>query len=234
MEIQYLTGFVQGHIVSDDINITGLALNNHVIGLILFESSDFPKLKFDGVMGFARSSLSTIPGVLTPVESLAKQGSIKEAITSYKIPRLSDGLNDGEITFGGLDQSKFDPKTLVTISNINQQGYWEAGFTVSVNGKDLGLEGRTGILDTGTTLLIVPEADAKTIHAEIPGAKSDGQSGYLVPCTTTAVVSLTFGGQQFDINPLDLVYFPVDQNNLKGDCYSGITPGTFGTATQWL
>ena len=103
---------------------------------------------------------------------------------------------------------------------------------MSVGGRDLGLEGRTGILDTGTTLLIVPEADAKTIHAELPGTKSDGQSGYLVPCTTTAVVSFTIGGQQFDVNPLDLVFSPVDQNNLKGDCYSGITPGTFETATQ--
>ena len=185
-------------------------------------------------MGLAKSSLSTIPGILTPVESLAKQGLIKEAITSYKISRLSDGLNDGEITFGGLDQSKFDPKTLVTMPNINQKGFWEAGFTVSVNGKDLGLIGRSGILDTGTSVLVVPDVDAKIIHAEIPGAKSDGQSGYLVSCTTTAVVSFTFGGQQFDINPLDLVFSPVDRNNLKGDCYSGIAPGTIGSANQWL
>ena len=39
------------------------------------------------------------------------------------ISRLSDGLNDGEITFGGLDQSRFDPKTLVTMFNINQKVY---------------------------------------------------------------------------------------------------------------
>ena len=186
-------------------------------------------------MGLAKSSLSTIPGVLTPVESLAKQGLIKEAITSYKISRLSDGLNDGEITFGGLDESKFDPNTLVTMSNVNQDGFWEAGFTaVSVNGEDLGLGGRTAIFDTGTTLLYVPGADAETIHAKIPGTKSDSQGGYLVPCTTTAVVSFTFGGQQFDINPLDLMFSPVDQNNLKGDCYSGIISNTVGTATQWL
>ena len=232
--VSYAQGCIVGHIVSDDVNIAGLALDNQVFGVALFELEGPPNPNYDGLMGLGKSSLSTTPGVLTPVESLAKQGLIEEAITSYKISRLTDGLNDGEITFGGLDQSKFDSKTSITMSNINQDGYWEAGFTVSVNDKDLGLEGRTGIFDTGTTLLIVPDADAKIIHAEIPGTKSDGRSGYLVPCTTTAVVSLTFGGQRFDINPLDLVFSPVDQNNLKGDCYSGIIPGTFGTATQWV
>ena len=186
-------------------------------------------------MGLAKSSLSTILEVLTPVESLAKQGLIKEAITLYKISRLSDGINDGEITFRGLDKSKFDPKTLISMSNVNEDGFWEAGFTAaSVNDKDLGFEGRTTIFDTGSPFLYVPEADAKIIHAKIPRTKGDSQSGYLVPCTTTAFVSFTFSGQHFDINPLDMMFSPVDQNNLGGDCYSGIIPNTIGTVTQWL
>jgi hypothetical protein len=36
------------------------------------------------------------------VEKLKAQGLVKEAITSYKLGRLADGKNDGEITFGGL------------------------------------------------------------------------------------------------------------------------------------
>ena len=36
---------------------------------------------------------------MTPVESLAQNGLIEDAITSYKLSRLSDGKNDGEITF---------------------------------------------------------------------------------------------------------------------------------------
>lgn len=36
----------------------------------------------------------------TPIEALAKQGLVKAAITSYKISRVADGKNDGEITFG--------------------------------------------------------------------------------------------------------------------------------------
>lgn len=157
------------------------------------------------------------------MESLAQAGLISDAITSFKISRLADQKNDGEITFGGLDESKFDASTLVTFDNVNEQGFWEGAMTVSVNGQDLGLQGRTAILDTGTTLIIAPEADAAAVHQAIPGAKSDGQGGFTIPCTTTASVALTFGGQDFAIDPRDLLFAPVDPNDLTGDCVSGIS-----------
>jgi len=184
-------------------------------------------------MGLAKSSLSN-QGTLTPIEILAKQGLISQPTTSYKISRLSDGLNDGEITFGGLDKSKYDPSTLVTFNNVNRNGFWEGSFTASVDGKSLGLNGRTAILDTGTTLIIAPNADVKALHAKIPGSKTDSQGNYIIPCTNTAVVSFTFGGRTFDINPLDLLWLPVDNKNLKGDCFSGIAPGQIGGPTEWL
>ena len=37
---------------------------------------------------------------LTPIEAMAKAGLVNDAITSYKISRLADNKNDGEITFG--------------------------------------------------------------------------------------------------------------------------------------
>ena len=103
-----------------------------------------------------------------------------------------------------------------------------------MNGADLGLTGRTAILDTGTTLIIAPAADAAAIHAKIPGSQSDGQGGFTIPCTTTTAVSLNFGGANFDINPTDLLFAPVDTNNLQGDCISGISSGQIGGANEWL
>lgn len=233
-QVTYGTGQVQGNIISDNVNIAGLALAQHTFGVALVESQDFTNGSvFDGLMGLAQSPLSN-QGVLTPVDSLAKQGLISKAITSYKIPRVSDGLNDGEITFGGLDNSKFDSKTLVTVDSINPLGFWEAPLTASVDGKDLGLQGRTAILDTGTTLLVLPSDDAAAIHAKIPGAKDDGQGGFTIPCTTNSVVSFTFGGQAFDINPVDLLFLPADPNNLQGDCLSSISSGQVGGPQQWL
>ena len=226
---------MQGDIISDNVNLAGLALDKHVFGVALVESENFASdtTKFDGLMGLAKSTLSN-QGVLTPVESLAQQGLISEAITSYKLSRVSSGVNDGEITFGGLDSTKFDSSTLVTFQNVNPNGFWEGNVDASVNGEDLGLQGRTAILDTGTTLIIAPPADAEAVHAKIPGSKSDGQGGFTIPCTNTAVVSLAFGGQSFDINSTDLLFAPVNQNDLTGDCVSGISSGQIGGPTQWL
>lgn len=103
----------------------------------------------------------------------------------------------------------------------------------TVDGKDTGLQGRTAILDTGTTLIIMPAADATAVHNLIDGAKADGQGGFTVPCTTTASVAFTFGGQAFTIDPRDLAFTPAT-NDPNGDCISGISSGNIGGATEWL
>ncbi|KAG8740654.1 hypothetical protein FRC10_004064 [Ceratobasidium sp. 414] len=234
-QVTYGTGQVKGDIITDDIVVAGLKLPAHTFGVATEESVDFSSndTPFDGLVGLAQSILAN-QSVPTPPESLAKAGLIQSPITSYKISRLADGKNDGEITFGGIDQTKIDPATLTTIANVNKIGFWEVPFTPSVGGKDLGLSGRTAILDTGTSLIIAPPADALALHQQIPGAKSDGNGGFTIPCTTNAQVSFKMGTQDFLIDPRDLLFVPVDQNNLQGDCVSGIMSGQIGGAQEWL
>ena len=71
------------------------------------------------------------------------------------------------------------------------------------------------------------------MHAAIPGAQNQ-QGSFTIPCTTTAQVALTFGGKSFAIDSRDLLFAPVDPNNLQGDCVSGIQSGQIGGPTQWL
>jgi hypothetical protein len=105
---------------------------------------------------------------------------------------------------------------------------------VSVDGKDVGLQGRTAILDTGTTLIIAPPADAVAVHQQIQGAQSDGQGGFIIPCTLNTTIALTFDGTSFAIDPRDLAIQPIDPNNPAGDCVSGIASGNIGGAQEWL
>jgi len=232
--VTYGSGQVSGSIIQDDLAIAGLKLPAHTFGIALQESNDFTGLKIDGLMGLAKSTLSN-QGTPTPVESLAKAGLIKEALTSYKISRVSDEANDGEITFGSLDKTKFDQNTLVTIANLNADGFWEGAVdSATVNGQDLGFRNRSAILDTGTSLMMVPANDAETIHKAIPGAKSDNQGGFTIPCTTNASLAISFGGQSFAIKSEDLLFKPVNPNDLTGDCVSGISSGDIGGPTVWL
>ena len=105
---------------------------------------------------------------------------------------------------------------------------------VTVNGKNIGLKGRTAILDTGTTLIIAPAKDAAAVHAAIPGSASDGQGGFTIPCTSTVKVALSFGQQSFGIDTRDILVQPVDPKNPNGACVSGIASGNIGGATEWL
>ncbi|KAG8743806.1 hypothetical protein FRC10_011354 [Ceratobasidium sp. 414] len=142
-QVTYGTGQVKGDIITDDVVVAGLKLPAHTFGVAAEESVDFSSndMPFDGLVSLAQSILA-----------------------NQTISRLADGKNDGEITFGGIDQTKIDPATLTTIANVNKIGFWEVPFTPSVGGKDLGLSGRTAILDTGTSLIIAPSADALALH----------------------------------------------------------------------
>lgn len=235
--VTYGTGNVTGTIIQDDINIAGLALPGHTFGATTSESPEFSsnKIPFDGLMGLAQSTLSQ-QQTLTPVEALAKGGLISDAIVSYKLGRVRDNKNDGEITFGALDTAKFASNTLITLSNVNQQGFWEANLDdAAVANQSLGLQGRSAILDTGTTLMVLPTPDAVAIHQQIPGATFDGTSTFTVPCNTQTAVSLSFGGRSFSIDPRDLAFVPVNGNDFNsGDCVSGISAGDIGGANQWL
>jgi len=235
-QVTYGTGNVKGSIVQDDISVAGLQLKGHTFGVASQESVEFSSndTPFDGLMGLAQSTLSE-QKTNTPIEALAANGLVQDAITSYKISRALDNKNDGEITFGGLDPAKFDAQSLVTLDNVSKQGFWEADMdAVTVDGQDTGLQGRTAILDTGTTLIIAPAQDAIAVHKLIDGAQSDGQGGFTVPCNTKASIALSFGGTEFAIDPRDIAVQPLDPNDPNGDCISGIASGNIGGAQEWL
>ena len=56
-QVTYGSGNVAGNIVTDNINVAGLALDNHKFGVALSESVDFSSdnTPFDGLMGLAQS-----------------------------------------------------------------------------------------------------------------------------------------------------------------------------------
>ncbi|KAF8623629.1 hypothetical protein AX17_007330 [Amanita inopinata Kibby_2008] len=235
-QVTYGTGAVAGDVVTDNLSFAGMSLPSHTFGVANQETVQFSdnSVPFDGLMGLAQSTLSE-QKTLTPIEALAKAGMVKEAITSFKIPRLADGQSDGEVTFGDLDTSKFDPQSLATLDNVSKVGFWEASMdAVTVDGQDAGLQGLSAILDTGTTLVIAPMQDAVAVHKLISGSKADGQGGFTVPCNTNASVALSFGGKQFAIDPRDIAFQPIDPQNPNGDCVSGIAAGNIGGPTEWL
>lgn len=247
--ITYGTGSVSGHLGNDTLKIAEYQLKSHTFGLATKESDDFSddSVPFDGLMGLAQQSLSS-SGTVTPIDGLYQDGAVPQPVMGYHLDRAADGNNSGEVTFGGVNAEKYTGN-LVEMENVSQSGFWEATLeAVSFDGKEIDFSSlkkstksskrastsRTAILDTGTTLIVAPQADADALHSAIPGATSDGQGGYTIPCTTAKQVSFKFGGTDWKMDPRDMIFLPVDENNLKGDCVSAISAGTVGQKGEWL
>lgn len=238
--ITYGTGSLSGHTATDTLKIGGYSLQNKTLGVATKESTDFSSSEtpFDGLMGLANAQLAST-GAPTPIDSLYSKGLVSQPVMGYHLGRSADGRsnNDGEVTFGGVNSDKYTG-SLTVIDNYSTQGFWEAKFSqVSFGGKAISLTGsytRSAILDTGTTLIVAPQADADAFHAAIPGSKSDGSGGYTIPCTTSKQVAFTIGGKTWKMDPRDMLFLPVDSNNLTGECVSAVSAGTVGTTGEWL
>lgn len=237
-QITYGTGHVSGFLIQEDIEIAGLKLKSHMFGAATQESNEFASknVPFDGLMGTALSSLST-SNLITPIEALSKSGQISGAFIGYALGRSEEDSNIGQVTIGGVDRSKF-VGDLIMLQNINPHGFWEASLTSLLINKAEIISSRTAIFDTGTSLMLVPFSDAQHIHASIPGARADGQGqgqgSFTIPCETDVRLGLVFGGKEFQVKASDLAVQPVNLNDLKGRCLSGIVGGQVGGSNQWL
>lgn len=235
--ILYGTGAVSGYLGSDDMSIAGFNLTNHSIALINKESNDFiaDAVPFDGLMGLAKKRLSN-SGKPTPIDALYASKQVDAPVMGYHLARASDDSNDGLVTFGGVDASKIGGK-LIEIPNVSQDGFYEIAIeSISYDGKVItGLASNaTAILDTGTTLMVAPLQDAKLIHDQIVGAKADGMGGYTIPCNTTQQLAFSFGGQLWPLRSEDMIFLPVDENDLQGQCISALSGGAVGADNEWL
>lgn len=227
----YGTGQVSGFLGTDTAHIASFQ-TPLTFGLAYNVSSEFSNYPMDGILGLGRPN--TAPGSINApsvMQALISSKAIQSNIFGVHFWRSADGgTNDGEITFGSTDSSKFDGSLTYVNTVANQVGFWEVPVDdLGVNGKKLGLTGRTAIIDTGTSFILMPAGDASKLHAAIPGSVADGEQ-FTVPCSSTAAIQVSFAGKAFSISPTDYV-----GSQSSGDqCYSLIIGRqTFGT-TQWL
>lgn len=112
------------------------------------------------------------PGYSTVVETMLSKKMLAQPIVSIWLGRQRVGGSTegsgGAIIFGGVDTTKYVGNfTWVPVSDRNA---WKIPFQeVSIAGKSLGLSGNA-LIDSGTSLIVVPAKAASTFHDHIPGA----------------------------------------------------------------
>ncbi|KAK9417508.1 putative Peptidase A1 domain-containing protein [Seiridium unicorne] len=192
--VEYGSGDVSGHYVDDTMKVAGFSVP-YEFGLANVTSSQFSSFPFDGILGLARNS-----GNFN--DALKEADAISANIFAVSLSRNSDGTDDGEISFGGVNTAKYTGD--ITYSSTTDDSSWSIAMDdVSVGGTSAGVKGRTAYIDTGTTYAFAPPADVKALYKLIPDSQSSDGVTYTFPCDTTAKVALTFSGTSYSINAKD-------------------------------
>ncbi|GJJ73724.1 hypothetical protein EMPS_06082 [Entomortierella parvispora] len=212
---------VQGIMGQDRVNLAGLTIENQTIGLANTESTSFSNDVVDGILGLAYNSISCVPGTLTPMDNLIQQKLIQSPCFSVWLGRSTEG-GGGEYRFGGYDTDRFDGE--LTWVPVTLKRYWQVQCDGLFFGdQDLNQKSDV-IIDTGTTLVIVPTPVAQAIHAQIPGSLYDDEHGWIIPNTAANAalsgIQFVLGGVKFDVVMKDILRESVQDK--RGYVYSGI------------
>ncbi|KAI9279852.1 rhizopuspepsin precursor-like protein [Sporodiniella umbellata] len=218
--ISYGDGSSAGGILGKDtVNLGGLTIKNQIIELAKTEASSFQSGPSDGLLGLGFNTITTVRGVKTPVDNLISQGLISNPVFGVYLGKASNG-GGGEYIFGGYDSSKFSGE-LTTVKVDNSNGWY--GITVdktSIGGSDV-TDSFSAILDTGTTLLILPQNVASSV-ADAYKAKDNGDGTYTIDCDTSSLSPLEFsiGSATFKV-PTDSLIFEKQGST----CFAGFGYG---------
>ncbi|EXJ59112.1 hypothetical protein A1O7_06543 [Cladophialophora yegresii CBS 114405] len=197
----YGTGEVDGVVATDTVQLANYTVSMD-FGLASTASDDFNNYPMDGILGIGRATSSALDSP-TIMQVLSNQGHLAENILGIHLQRSSDGAKDGQITFGGVDSSKFAGK-LSYAKTINSDSWQISADDAGVDGKAVGFQGKTAIIDTGTSYILMPPADADALHELIPGSSHNGER-YVVPCSSSANVYFTISGVKYSVSPKDYV-----------------------------
>jgi len=226
--IQYGTGSMTGVVSQDVVSLGGLKFKQS-FGEADTEADFFNQTAFDGILGMGYSTISS-EGVETPFNDMVSQLKIG-SLFSFNMNFFANGGAGGELTLGGYDSSKFTGD--IQYSPVTTQTYWNIGLqSVTVNGQDTGVQAQDAAIDTGTTLIVAPDADALAINQALNAQAVEGDGGiFSISCDTSSLpaVTLTFPGGSFDVPPSSYVL-----SNGDGTCISGISGDGGMGLTQWI
>lgn len=138
-----------------------------------------------------------------------------------------------------MDSSKIEPGHPIIYTPVTRPKYWKIDVkNILVNsklvtkfnrgGNDNKKSNIVGIMDTSTTLMIVPRKLTRMIHRRIPGAK-ELRPSWAVPCDLVtqseegSKVELEIEGKRFGISFEDLVRKETEED---GMCFSDIQPSS--------
>nr|XP_045013695.1 gastricsin [Jaculus jaculus] len=201
--LQYGTGSLTGFFGYDTLTVQGIQVPNQEFGLSENEpGTNFVYAKFDGIMGLAFPSLSA-GGATTALQGMLQENALSSPVFSVYLGS-QEGSNGGQIVFGGVDDSLYVGE--ISWIPLTQDLYWQInieGFFIGDQESGWCSDGCQGIVDTGTSLLTLPQAYLSDLLQAI-GAEEGEYGQYFVNCDSVSSLptfNFILNGVQFPLLP---------------------------------
>ncbi|KAF9978927.1 hypothetical protein BGZ73_008432 [Actinomortierella ambigua] len=227
--------FVSGVTGIDTIALSRTKVANQSFGLAAVDETSVAQKGVEGVLGLNVGRAASVKNYISLVENLISRKVLSQPIVSVWMGRQRLGGavegSGGAFIIGGVDTTKYvgnftwNPAVDRNAWKIRMQG-------VSLAGHDLGLQADV-LVDTGTSLIIMPAEAANVFHGRIPQAQNVPQVGWIIPCNTTAGdLNFTLGGQKFRVPQEELiVLFRIP--GYQDYCKSAVDVSPTGP-TEWI
>lgn len=236
-----------GDIVKEDLMIiANFKTHNFEFGLANEAPDIFENYPFVGVLGLPADN-SSVTGLTNIVSFLSESGDINHSKFTICMGEFeSDHQNSGLLFLGDtksdLKQGEMYTSNLITSSN----SHWEFVIDnvyinddqIAFNSMEIGNSAtnysRIGLLDSGTTSLVLPKDDALVIHSFFPNAITDGEN-YAIYCNSTNEINLEISGKNWTIPASDYLGSAYELNsNLAGYCVSNIQGLDSTNDNSWI
>jgi hypothetical protein len=207
--IAYGSGALSGFISEDTVNLGGVDVPSTLFAEATSEPGLAFKLgNFDGLMGMAFESIA-VDGIKP-----AWYAAVGDAKLFGVYLGGTSGVG-GEMTLGGTDTAHYTGD--ISYFPVSRAKYWQ----VSVDSFSVGnLTKVEAILDTGTSLLVVPPAVITAFGAQIGATSIAGGKEWTIDCSKIASlpsIDIMIGGKAFPLEGKDYVL------NVSGECLLGMT-----------
>ncbi|KAK2501819.1 hypothetical protein MC885_010231 [Smutsia gigantea] len=219
--LQYGSGSLTGFFGYDTLTVQDIQVPNQEFGLSENEpGTNFVYAKFDGIMGMAYPSLA-VGRATTALQGMLQEGALNSPVFSFYLSNQQSSQNGGELIFGGVDTNLYTGQ--IYWAPVTQELYWQIGieeFLIGGQASGLCSQGCQAIVDTGTSLLTVPQQYMSAL-LQATGAQQDQYGQFFVDCSSIQnLPTLTFiiNGVQFPLPPS----FYILNNN--GYCTVGVEP----------
>ncbi|KAJ2964068.1 hypothetical protein NQZ79_g1018 [Umbelopsis isabellina] len=240
--IQYGKGFADGYYVKDTYKIGNTSVPSTFVAVSNFNDGELSNDGADGIMGAGPDELSysdndnheVIPTVLTAMKDA---GLIEERSFSVYfdlIKNQGDSRINGEITFGGVDTERIDSK--INYARVTDKSPFKDYWAINIDGvsidNQIHPESRSivALVDTGTTMLLAPEAITRELFRRIPTAFRDYTGLFSVPCDSGNRIpdfAVIVNGEKYVLNGSKYIIPQFQLRNSKpGYCYTYIQAGS--------